>query len=160
VGGYENPQDAGMQARRVQGFRDAFAAADLEPDTALMFGEVHMPGIAEGLRAFQRLRDAGKHFTAVVCAHDILALGILEAAEQAGLHVPEDLSVTGFDGTTGTGYGSSSTLTTVYFDRVAMGRLAVRLLHEIADDPSLPPRHCQMAVQLLARATSAPPRTP
>lgn len=157
VGGFNNPNDVGMQALRVRGFRDAFAAAGLPPDEDLVYGHLPMPGIAEGLKAFQLLRSQGKPFTAVVCAHDIIALGVLEGAAQAGLRVPEDLSVTGFDGTTGTGYGGSATLTTVYFDRVAMGRLAVRMLHEIASDPTLSPEHRKMPVRLLARETSAPP---
>ena len=76
---------------RLAGFRDqfptspAYAAAESSID--------------EGLRAGRLFfADADLRPTAVVAQSDLLATGVIRAAEEAGLRVPEDVSVTGFDG--------------------------------------------------------------
>jgi LacI family transcriptional regulator len=52
---------------------------------------------AEGKRCARSLIDAGLSFTAIVCANDRLALGAIEALNDAGLRCPQDVSVTGFN---------------------------------------------------------------
>lgn len=65
--------------------------------------------------------------TALMCANDFLALGVLRAAAEVGLRVPADLSVVGFDGTE-VATAVTPPLTTVRVPTVEMGRTAVRLL--------------------------------
>ncbi len=97
----------------------------------------------------------GDRPTAVFCASDEMALGVLLAASRAGLSVPGDLSVIGIDGHE---YGAVVGLTTVAQDPVAQGRAAARaVLAEIDGGVagSLP----AAAAHLVVRATTGPPRT-
>lgn len=97
-------------------------------------------------------------FTAVVCAHDSVAIGAIQAAEAAGLRVPGDLSVTGFDGIgSAGGYGGSDTLTSIFFDRRVMGRRAMEMLDGIWNEHETEPRQEILPVKLLTRHSSGVP---
>ncbi|MEW2305544.1 LacI family DNA-binding transcriptional regulator [Streptomyces sp. NPDC006655] len=86
-------------------------------------------GYEHGLRI-----AADPEVTAVFCANDHLALGLLRALQQAGHRVPEDISVVGFDDMPETEYFGPS-LTTVRQDFDELGRRALRALIEIVGDP-------------------------
>ncbi|MFI6934966.1 substrate-binding domain-containing protein [Streptomyces sp. NPDC050287] len=77
---------------------------------------------------------ADPHVTAVFCANDHMALGLLRALQQAGHRVPEDISVVGFDDMPETEYFGPS-LTSVRQDFDELGRRALRALIEIVGDP-------------------------
>lgn len=82
-------------ARRVDGVRDALTAAGLRLDeTNLAEAEYTLDA---GAQAFRRLMKQTRRPTAVICGNDVLAVGVIQAAHQMGLHVPDDVSVTGFD---------------------------------------------------------------
>jgi DNA-binding LacI/PurR family transcriptional regulator len=79
---------------RLEGFRDVFgprAEAIQTGDGSSVEG-----GIIAGRRLLDRPAD--ERPTAVVAQSDVIAAGVILAAEELGLRVPEDLSVTGFDG--------------------------------------------------------------
>jgi len=99
-------------------------------------------------------RPPGDRPTAVACASDEMALGVLLAAAQAGLTVPGDVSVTGIDGHE---YGAVVGLTTVAQDPEAQGRTAARAVLVEADGvPAgpLPPAPARLVV----RSSTAAPR--
>ena len=75
---------------------DAISDYNLEFSEGLIF-EVPYNSKASQLE-FHRLWSLGNRPTAVICANDILAIGVLRACKQIGLRVPDDISVTGFDG--------------------------------------------------------------
>lgn len=75
---------------RLAGARDVFPGAPAYASAG--------SSIDEGLRAGREMLGAADRPTAVLAQSDVLAAGIIRAAEEAGLRVPEDLSVTGFDG--------------------------------------------------------------
>lgn len=80
--------------------------------------------IDEGLAAGRVLfADAGSRPTAVLAQSDLLAAGVIRAAEEAGLRVPEDVSVTGFDGIVVDGLAPYE-LTTIVQPTVEKGRAA------------------------------------
>jgi len=54
-------------------------------------------GIAEGVQAFETLMSLDAPPTAILCGNDTLAFGVMLAAQRAGIRVPEQLSITGFD---------------------------------------------------------------
>ncbi|AKU15720.1 LacI family DNA-binding transcriptional regulator [Luteipulveratus mongoliensis] len=86
-----------------------------------------------GTLAAKSLLEQG--VTAVVCGSDLMALGVVRAARQAGLRVPEDLSVVGYDGALLSGF-TDPPLTTVRQDVNAMCAAGVRaLVDEIAGRP-------------------------
>ena len=74
----------------------------------------------------------------IFCANDITALGALDAARQAGISVPEQLSVIGFDDIPAASWGAYA-LTTVRQPVNTMIDLSVRALLERIETPSLPP---------------------
>jgi len=83
-----------------------------------------------GYQAMQRLLSLAERPTAVLASDDIIALGALKAAIEAGLSVPQDLSITGFDGIDLTRYVSPG-LTTIRQPIEEMSRQALTLLLEI-----------------------------
>lgn len=109
--------------------------------------------------------EAGHHLagrpdvTAVFCANDQQALGMLRALHEHGVRVPEDVSVVGFDDIPEAGY-MSPPLTTVRqdFDEVGHRCLAALLDMLDADDPP-PPSHPRVAPTLVVRASTAPARS-
>jgi LacI family transcriptional regulator len=68
-------------------------------------------------------------FTAVVCRNDLIAMGAVTKIQEYGLRVPQSISVVGFDDVTAQ-YSFSPLITSVKFDRCAMGRRAVEFLCE------------------------------
>ncbi len=106
-----------------------------------------------GASAARQLLDMYPDITAIVCTSDILALGTLNEAKRRGLRVPDDLTVTGFDGIS---EAERVGLTTVRQPILEKGRAAGRLLLETADPGK--PREVRLETQLITGATSGPPR--
>lgn len=80
---------------RLAGYRAALAAAGLPYDPALVIGGTgRLDGGGEALRALLALQEPP---TAVFCYNDMTAIGVLAAVRQAGIAVPRDLAVVGFD---------------------------------------------------------------
>lgn len=102
--------------------RDRLAGArDVFPDAAVTTSLTS--SIDEGLAAGRLVLAAEPRPTAVIAQSDLLAAGVIRAAEEAGLRVPEDLSVTGFDGIRVDGLAPYE-LTTLVQDAAAKGRAA------------------------------------
>jgi LacI family transcriptional regulator len=94
--------------------------------------------------------------TAVVGANDLLAMGALAAAARAGLSVPDELSVTGYDDIAYAAF-TSPPLTTVRQPAGTMGEEAVRLLLARLEGDESPPRRVVVEPELRARASTGPP---
>jgi LacI family transcriptional regulator len=77
---------------RAEGYEDAIRGAGLQPD--VRYGAFT---VASGLEMASAILDAGTRPTALVTASNFIALGAAQAARQAGLSIPADLSVTTFD---------------------------------------------------------------
>jgi len=75
--------------------------------------------------------------TAIVCQADVYAWGVIDAAHELGLRVPEDVSVTGFDGLLG-GVFDELNLTTVVQDGATKGRLIARWVTLASTKPDAP----------------------
>jgi DNA-binding LacI/PurR family transcriptional regulator len=99
-----------------------------------------------GYRAAARLLDRADRPTAILSLSDLLALGVLRAAAERGIRVPQDLSVVGYDDIA---QAETASLTTVWQPHAAKGEEAVRLLGEGGDDVVLP-------TDLVVRASSGP----
>ena len=111
--------------RRVDGFRDALAAAGLPVDPG-MFVEGRFD-FASGIEAGDMLLSRADRPSAIFAANDDMALGVLTQAHRQGLRVPEDLSVVGFDDTPAS-LTSWPPLTTVRQPLDDMGRCIVDAL--------------------------------
>jgi LacI family transcriptional regulator len=83
--------------------------------------------MAAGARAFETLPKGRNRPTGVLAMSDVAAIGLMSAAQSAGLRVPEDLSVVGYDDLPMSSW-TNPALTTVRQPIVEKGRLAARLL--------------------------------
>jgi DNA-binding LacI/PurR family transcriptional regulator len=101
-----------------------------------------------------RLTSGELDFTAVFCANDLAAIGAMRALQEAGLRIPEDVSVVGFDDLTTTAF-LSPPLTTVRVERGELGALAVRRLIERAAAPQFTPIRVELACRLIERQSTA-----
>jgi DNA-binding LacI/PurR family transcriptional regulator len=95
--------------------------------------------------------------TAIFAASDTQALGVLQAARDRGLRVPEDLSIIGFDDIE---MAEHVHLTTIRQPLVESGRCGIGLLLRLMDDPSLAAACEQLPIELIVRQTTAPPGQP
>lgn len=119
-------EDWGEAARdRTKGYRQALATADIAVDPALIASPVWT--VDSGREATVRLLELADPPTAFFCFNDRAAIGCYEALAQAGLRVPEDVSVVGFDNEDLVAH-LSPPLTTVILPHEEMGRWAVQML--------------------------------
>ncbi|MFA5206465.1 MAG: LacI family DNA-binding transcriptional regulator [Lentisphaeria bacterium] len=96
--------------------------------------------------------------TAVFCLGDWIARGAVAAAQQAGLSVPGDLSIMGFDNQPWSAQ-TAPALSTVDVNLVELGRLAVRrLLDQVANPRLRTPQRLTLEAALVARASTGPAR--
>ena len=110
-------------ARRGGALLPLDVATDSMPDGADEWGE-----IASGRRCGQQLLAGAEHPTAVCAVNDLVAIGVVLAARDLGLDVPDDVSVVGFDELTA-GRVLNPSLTTIRVPLYSMGRqLAERML--------------------------------
>lgn len=100
---------------------------------------------------------ADPSITAVFCANDEMAFGLMRALHEAGRPVPEDVSVVGFDGIALSEF-SSPPLTTVAQDFHRIGRELVRLvLEQMRSKTGRPKDRVVVPTELIVRGTTAPP---
>jgi LacI family transcriptional regulator len=95
--------------------------------------------------------------TAVVVANDLMALGAMQAFKAAGLHVPEDISIVGFDDISFASLAEPA-LTTVCSPRVEFGTRAVEALMLTVDRPHQQGTEIRIPTYLIKRGSTAPPR--
>ena len=121
IGGGREPY---LAQERLAGFREGLAAAGLraEPELVRQGNFTREAGYA----CARRLLRLPEPPSAIVAANDPMALGVLQAAYELGLRLPDELSVVGFDDTLAA--GTYPALTTVVRDYKEMGRAAMRLL--------------------------------
>jgi DNA-binding LacI/PurR family transcriptional regulator len=152
IGAQRSPEGASARLRLL-GYREALAEAGLDYDEALVApaGAWHR---ADGAAAMRSLLDSGARPGAVFCFNDTLALGALRALAEAGLRVPEDVAVAGFDDIED-GRFSTPTLSTVAPDKAEIARLAVELLAARLDHGAdTPPRELSASHHLALREST------
>lgn len=117
--------------RRMAGYRTAVEEAGLPPETLQV---VFTRGIlSAGVESFEKIWSLEPRPTAVLCASDVRALGILRGARKAKISVPEDLAVVGFDGLP-EAMNSTPPLTTVEHDLPGRVRQALSTLFGLITD--------------------------
>ena len=114
---------------RLDAYRDALAAHGIEPDPGLLFPATDNLE-AGGEIAARRMLAAGLPSTAVIAATDYNALGIMSVLTEAGLSLPHDQAIVGFDDVEAAA-AVRPTLSTVHQGPEAIGATAARLLLEL-----------------------------
>jgi len=90
-----SPDDRSDSMERLAGYREALTGAGIDPDPSLLVQGTGRPG--GGQRALPGLLALEDRPTAAFCYNDMTAIGLIHAAHAAGLSLPQDLAVVGFD---------------------------------------------------------------
>jgi LacI family transcriptional regulator len=150
---------------RWQGIRDEAHAAGLQLDNRLVFQLPNQvdprSGFEGGLHFAQQMLASGRTFTGVLAFDDLTALGVVRGLSEAGLHVPADCSVLGFDDILPAAVATPG-ITTIRQPLHEMGLLAAQRLLEAVDQrggrgPKA--RLHQLTPELIVRTSSAPSRS-
>ena len=140
---------------RLDGFRAAMDAAGAPVDPDLVRPSILY--VEGGLRDGAELLRLPDPPTAIVTANDLQAFGVYEAARQAGVRIPEDLSVVGFDDLSFTQWAGPP-MTTVRQPLVHMGAAAANLVLSLARGDELDSTRIELATTLIVRQSTAAPR--
>jgi len=139
---------------RLNGFKRALAEANV-PIDADYIQEARFERNS-GYSAAKRLLRMLPRPTAIFACNDLMALGVLLAARELGLHCPEDLSVVGFDNLDFAEF-TAPALTTVHQPGYQLGTAAARLLLERIEGSQQPPQKLVLPTELQIRHSVAPP---
>ncbi|GAB3147619.1 LacI family DNA-binding transcriptional regulator [Microbispora hainanensis] len=140
---------------RLDGYRAAMDGAGVHVDPDLVRDStLYVEG---GLRDGTELLRLPDPPTAVFCSNDLQALGMYEAARRAGVRIPDDLSVVGFDDLSFTQWAGPP-MTTVRQPLVQMGAAAARMVLALSDGERLEQHRVELATTLVVRESTAPPR--
>jgi LacI family transcriptional regulator len=153
IGFVSPPMFSSNSAGRVQGFAETAARLGVSPAPV---AESASFNIAGGAAAAGRLLAAEPSLSAIVAGNDLLAIGVLQAAGQAGRSCPETLSVVGFNDMM-LAAQVSPPLTTVRVPEYEVGRRAAELLLAHIGDPERPAETVFISSQLVVRSSTAPP---
>jgi LacI family transcriptional regulator len=138
---------------RLEGMLAAIAEEGIRLPASRIFEAAH-PTIASGREAFARLRAAHPMVTAYLCTTDAMAVGAVAEARRAGLRVPDDVSVLGFDDVE-IAAEIDPPLTTVRVPATEIGTLAADQLIDIIEGKS-PPGNTQLEAKLVLRGSTGP----
>ena len=153
VGG---PVGLRQMADRAQGARAAIIEAGLDPDAVLVEVMQDGFGIADGIAAAGQLLDGGVP-SAVFCGNDMLAFGVYRRLRQAGLRIPDDVALVGYDDVD---FAADWTvpLTSVRQPTDELGYLAAQLLFDHASgQPDHHHRQVVLQPELVVRQSSGSP---
>lgn len=147
--------DAGLA--RLAGYERAMSELGLSEEVAVVFcpAETDAGGHQAALALLERTSPSRRP-TALVAVNDVVALGAYNALDEAGLRIPDDVSVVGYDDTALASMLHIS-LTTVHQPRLEMGRIGARLLLERCAGRSAPPRREVLEPSLAVRASTGRP---
>jgi len=140
-------------AIRAEGYRQAMWAHGLADEIDIVSTSYTQQG---GYLGAQQLLARPRRPTAIFAGADIVAMGVLEAIAEAGLAVPGDISVAGYDNTTFAAFGPIS-LTSVDQAGRQIGGNAARLLLDRIADRGRPTAQVKLSPTLVVRRTTAAP---
>jgi LacI family transcriptional regulator len=138
--------ETGVSQMRLLGYKDALSEAELEYNERFVFSGDVLYDYA--VAAARKIAETG--VTAVFASADILALGLLEGFQQAGIRVPDDISLIGFDDLYLT-RSCSPALTTVHQDITEKGRVAAEIIIDASKVHKLPKRNITIPISITER---------
>jgi DNA-binding LacI/PurR family transcriptional regulator len=108
-----------------------------------------------GYQAMKRLLENDRTFTAICSANDSMALGAIRALNQAGIAVPHEVSIAGYDDIPEAAYYTPS-LTTVRQDFIQLGILGFEYLMQLMDNPEATLEQRLITPELITRESTRP----
>jgi len=157
IGIISAPQHSGSIARRLAGISHAFQEAGIRQEQCL-FAEGAQEQFELGFTVAHEFLQSSRPPTAVIALTDVIAVGALHAAWKAGLALPRDLSVTGFDDIPLARY-TMPELTTAAQPAFEMGKqAALRLLRRVKK-PDLKVNRTLLPTSIVIRGSTSPARS-
>ncbi len=148
IGHITGRRDLVSAMRRLQGYKDGLSAAGLPLDQALIkTGDYTAETAVKCTRDLLELDDPP---TAIFAANDMSAMGVYQAVRDAGLHIPDDLSVVGFDNLRDAIF-LDPPLTTVNQNVPEMGRIATEMIVKLIGGEPLEQNLHKTQTQLVVR---------
>ncbi|MBC3811588.1 MULTISPECIES: LacI family DNA-binding transcriptional regulator [Undibacterium] len=139
---------------RVTGYLRALAEAKLEFRTEYL---IHSDFTSQGgFNAFKQLLALPERPTAIFVSNDLMAIGGICAANEAGVKIPQQLSVIGYDDIALASF-STPPLTTIAQPKHDIGQLTAQVLVARITNPTLPLRREMLRSQLIIRQSTARP---
>ena len=145
------PRDASTAADREAGFWEAVGRHGIDPATIpSVRGDFSHDG---GKQCLDKLIQNPSRPTAIFCVNDLTAFGVIDACRSAGIQVPHDVWVVGYNDIAIAGWKGYD-LTTQRQPVAAMAATAVELLLERVARPTLPPRTRRFPPELIVRGST------
>jgi LacI family repressor for deo operon, udp, cdd, tsx, nupC, and nupG len=138
---------------RLRGYQQAMESAGLSIDNALIF-----PGdfsLESGAKAAEHYIAMDNRPSAIFCMNDEMAIGLIQGLKTAGIRVPEDISVAGFDDIEMARF-SDPPLTTVLQPAEHIGRTAMTVLADLLEGKTPEQLNHRLPTELIIRASTAP----
>ena len=147
-------EDSDVGKNRYEGYKSGLSKHGIDVDMELVFRGNYTFGSGEaGAEYFRTLEQSP---TAIICANDSMALGAISKFHQAGLKVPADVSVIGFDDIF-VARQITPSLTTVHVPVTEIAECAFNMLQYLIDGKPLENRHVALTAHLVPRETSSEP---
>jgi LacI family transcriptional regulator, galactose operon repressor len=148
------PKQHGNLSDRTRGFVRTLQAAKHTIHPIVRYGKFNFAGGADLTR---KLLDTHPDVTAIFAANDVMAFGVVQAALERGLRIPEDLSLIGFDNIEFSGIVHPP-LTTIHQPKYEMGQAAVEILLRMAREREKRiTEHRLLGVELIERQSCQAP---
>lgn len=143
----------GVMGRRLRGYLGALEARGVAPDpNGVVVGPASIEG---GIAAMRRAHESGLRPSGVLVMSDAMAIGVMRAARELGIRIPEDVSVVGFDDIDISQH-TNPPLTTVHQPIRRKGESAVRLLLSVVERRDLRPQQLRLETRLIVRGSTGP----
>ncbi|EAS64848.1 HTH-type transcriptional repressor PurR [Photobacterium angustum] len=148
IGCLSGQADKSTCQERLKGFRKAMAEADLTVNEDwLLDGDFECESAVEAAQKFIAMEDRP---TAIFCFNDIMAMALISTFEQAGLRVPDDISIIGYDNIDLAPYFAPP-LTTIHQPKRRLGKKAIEILLERVKDKNHERQTFEMTPKLVER---------
>src|SRR5256714_1918513 len=154
IGFVHGPLSIRQIADRRRGVIQAVKMAGLDPDRAIIDITTQAQSAREGEECVEKLLNARIRPTAVFCANDLLALGLMRGLIKRGLAIPGDMALVGYDDVELASV-LATPLTSIRQPKYELGRAAAELLLDEVNNPtSHQHQHIMYQPELIARESS------
>lgn len=151
IGCITGPSDLTLSAERVTGYRRALQEGRLSVDERLIVkGDFQYESGYQAAHYFLAMADPP---TAIFACNDLMAVGLVSAAQALGRRIPADLAVVGFDDVRLASF-INPPLTTIAQPKYDIGRIATTMLLERISNPDMSPRQRTLKTELIVRRST------
>ena len=154
IGFITGSMDLGAATDRLDGYQSALRFHHIAEDSQLVYeGTFFQP---DGYAGTCALLDLENPPTAIFASNDAMAMGAMDAVRSRGLHIPEDISIIGFDDVPQAALVRPA-LTTVHQPLEQMGRVATQMLLDRLKNPEQEIKRIELPTELIVRESTSSP---